>query len=165
MTKSIVPHEIIENKILLIRGQKVILDRELAYLYGVETRALNQIVSRNIERFPKDFMFQLSTEEFEILKSQIVTSSWGGVRKLLYAFTEHGVLMLSNVLKSKRAISVSIQIINVFIKMRELIQNNAELLKTMQELEKFSQQTAMQSGKQLSIFVKKLVRLNMAEKE
>lgn len=97
------PDEVIINKIYLIRGQKVMLDRDLAELYGVEKKVLNQAVKRNSERFPKDFMFQLNKDEFENLKSQFVTSSWGGVRKLPYAFTEQGVAMLSSVLNSSSA--------------------------------------------------------------
>lgn len=92
---------VVISKIYLIRGEKVMLDRDLAYLYQVETRVLNPAVSRNLERFPEIFMFQLTRVEFEILKSQIVTSSWGGTRKLPYAFTEQGVAMLSSVLRSK----------------------------------------------------------------
>ena len=104
MSKEIIiPDEIISSKIYLIREQKVMLDNDLAELYQVETRRLNEQVKRNIDRFPEDFMFQLTQEEFENLKSQNATSSWGGRRKLPYAFTEHGVLMLSSVLNSKRA--------------------------------------------------------------
>ncbi len=100
---SIVPIERIQNSIYLIRKQKVMLDKDLAALYGVETKALIQAVMRNIERFPSDFMYQLTDEEFAILRSQIVTSSWGGRRYNPYAFTEQGVAMLSSVLRSKRA--------------------------------------------------------------
>lgn len=123
---KIVPIEIIENKIFIIRGLKVMLDRDLAMLYEVETRIINRNVKRNISRFPEDFMFQLTESEWEklisqnvisILKSQFATSSWGGIRKLPYAFTEHGVAMLSSVLNSKRAIAINIQnnvILNLF---------------------------------------------------
>ncbi len=103
--KSLIPVDRIEKAILLIRGQKVMLDADLAELYGVETKVLVQAVKRNLERFPEDFMFQLSQEEFAILRSQIVTSSdWGGRRYRPYAFTEQGVAMLSSVLRSQRAI-------------------------------------------------------------
>jgi len=112
--EQLVPIERIEAKILLIRGQKIMLDKDLAELYGVETKVLIQAVKRNIERFPEDFMFQLTKEEFEILRSQFVTSSWGGRRYLPYAFTEHGILMLSSVLNSERAILVNIQIMRTF---------------------------------------------------
>ncbi len=100
--KDVIPHERIESRIFELRGRKVMLDRDLAELYGVETRALNQAVRRNGERFPEDFMFQLTEAELGDLRSQIVTSSWGGRRYLPFAFTEHGILMLSNVLKSAR---------------------------------------------------------------
>ncbi len=116
-----IPETLITSKIYIVRNKKIMLDRDLAELYEVETRALNQAVTRNIERFPEDFMFQLSSEEFEILISQIVTSSWGGTRKLPYAFTEYGVAMLSSVLRSKRAIEVNIQIMLIFSKIREML--------------------------------------------
>jgi hypothetical protein len=96
--------ELISNKIYFIRNQKVMFDSDLALLYGIETKVLNQAVKRNISRFPEDFMFQLTEIEFQNLKSQIVTSSWGGARKLPSAFTEHGVLMLSSVINSDKAI-------------------------------------------------------------
>ncbi len=113
----------IQSKIYEIRGQRVMLDRDLAELYQVETRVLNQAVKRNIERFPEDFMFQLSSEEWQILKSQFVISSWGGVRKLPYVFTEQGVAMLSSVLRSATAIQVNINIMRAFIAVRQLIAN------------------------------------------
>jgi len=112
------------------------LDRDLAELYGVETRVLNQAVKRNENRFPSDFMFQLNEKELENLISQNVTSSWGGHRKLPFAFTEHGVLMLSNVLKSDSAIKVSIVIIRVFTKMRELLATHKDILQKLEELER-----------------------------
>lgn len=115
--------QIIRSKIYEIRGQRVMLDRDLAELYQVETRTLNQAVKRNIERFPEDFMFQLSDDEWQILKSQIVISSWGGVRKLPYAFTEQGVAMLSSVLRSNTAIQVNINIMRAFIAIRQLVAN------------------------------------------
>ena len=108
--KSLVPASRIEGTIYLLRGQKIMLSTDLATLYAVETKVLVQAVKRNIERFPEDFMFQLSKEEFSDLKSQIVTSSWGGIRRATpYAFTENGVAMLSSVLNSKRAIQVNIR--------------------------------------------------------
>ena len=113
----------IQSKIYEIRGQRVMLDRDLAELYQVETRVLNQAVKRNIERFPEDFMFQLTEEEWQILKSQIVISSWGGIRKLPYAFTEQGVAMLSSVLRSNTAIQVNIHIMRAFIAVRQLVAN------------------------------------------
>lgn len=107
--KITIPEEIILTKIYFIREQKVMIDRDLAELYRVETRRLNEQVKRNLSRFPEDFMFQLSELEFTNLKSQIATSSWGGRRKLPFVFTEHGVLMLSSVLNSEQAINVNIQ--------------------------------------------------------
>lgn len=116
-------HEIsfIQNKIYEIRGQRVMLDRDLAELYRVSTGALNQAVKRNIRRFPPDFMFQLTSQEYANLKSQIVISSWGGVRKMPYAFTEQGVAMLSGLLKSDVAIDANIVIMRAFVAMRNYI--------------------------------------------
>lgn len=119
--------QIIQNKIYEIRGQKVMLDRDLAEMYGVETRALNQAVKRNAERFPEDFMFQLTIHEWNDLKSQIVTSSWGGVRKLLNVFTELGVAMLSSVLASKTAIQINMGIMRAFVTIRQMITDNSPL--------------------------------------
>jgi hypothetical protein len=135
---AIVLTERAESKILLIRDQKVILDSDLAELYGVETRALNQAVNRNIDRFPSDFMFQLSKEEFANLKSQFVTSSsdWGGRRKLSYAFTEHGAIMAASVLNSERAVQASIFVVRAFVKMRQLLAPYKEITKKIEQLEK-----------------------------
>ena len=125
---ELVPMERIEDKILLMRGQKVMLDMDLARLYGVQTKVLVQAVKRNIERFPEDFMFQLTKEEFDnILRSQSVTSSWGGRRYLPYVFTEQGVAMLSSVLNSERAISVNIQIMRVFTNLRRMAMDYVEI--------------------------------------
>ncbi|MEI6310881.1 MAG: ORF6N domain-containing protein [Bacteroidota bacterium] len=126
----------IVSKIYTIRGQKVMLDRDLAEMYGVETRVFNQSIKRNIERFPKDFMFQLNKEEFENLISQIVTSSWGGTRKMPYAFTEQGVAMLSSVLNSSTAIQVNIQIIRTFTRMRQLLINHQDIMIKLSKIEK-----------------------------
>lgn len=128
--------EKIESKMFLIRGQKVMLSMHLAELYEVEPRALVQAVKRNIERFPEDFMFQLSPEEFAILKSQIVTSSWGGVRTAPYAFSEQGVSMLSSVLRSDRAIQVNIEIMRAFVRLRQMLASNVELSRKLAALEK-----------------------------
>lgn len=122
-----IPDEIITSKIYFIREQKVMLDRDLAELYGVETKVLKQAVRRNLNRFPDDFMFELSKTEFENLRSQIVTSSWGGTRYAPMAFTEQGVAMLSSVLNSERAIAVNIKIIRIFTKMREILTDNLSL--------------------------------------
>jgi hypothetical protein len=131
-----IPGERIIQTILLIRGHKVILDEDLAELYGVETRTLNQAVKRNEKRFPEDFMFQLSNEEFEILKSQSVTSSWGGRRYPPYAFTEQGVAMLSSVLHSDRAVQVNIAIMRTFVQLRQMLSSHSELSQKLEELEK-----------------------------
>lgn len=132
--ETLVPIEVIENKIFVIRGQKVMLDSDLAKLYEVETRVLNQAIKRNLERFPEDFMFQLKKEEFENLISQFVTSSWGGSRKMPYAFTEHGVAMLSSVLKSKTAIAVNIQIIRLFNRLRSIAIEHKDLKEELIEM-------------------------------
>ena len=135
-TQIILPDEIIMNKILIIQNKKVMIDKDLAELYDVETRALNQAVLRNRERFPKEFMFQLSQSEFDNLKSHFVISSWGGTRKLPYVFTEQGVAMLSSVLKSKKAIQVNIQIMLLFTKVREMLTDNLNLRIEVEEIKK-----------------------------
>jgi hypothetical protein len=123
-----IPHEVIMNKIFLIRNQKVMLDRDLAELYGVETKRLKEQVKRNIERFPKHYMFELTEIEQEVLRSQIATLKRGEHSKHgMYAFTEHGILQLSNVLKSQRAITMSIKIIDVFVQLSEVLLNHTEL--------------------------------------
>ena len=153
---DIIPTDRIENKILFIRGQKVILDRNLAEFYGVETRVFNQAVKRNKERFPKDFMFQLlpmeteslvsqnvisseknveNKEKTKNLKSQSVISSWGGRRKLPYVFTEQGVAMLSSVLKSKRAIEINILIMRAFVQVRKLVYSYKDLADKIKKME------------------------------
>ena len=134
---SVLPAERIESAILLIRGQKVMLSTYLAELYGVEPRVLVQAVKRNHSRFPKDFMFQLTAKEFENLKSQIVTSSWGGLRRAVpYAFTEQGVAMLSSVLRSKRAVQVNIEIMRTFVKLRRILATHEDLARKLNALEK-----------------------------
>ncbi|MDD2306342.1 MAG: ORF6N domain-containing protein [Prolixibacteraceae bacterium] len=133
--------QIIQNKIFEIRGMRVMLDFDLAEMYEVETRVLNQAVKRNLKRFPADFMFQLSSSEFENLKSQFVTSSWGGTRKLPFAFTEHGVTMLSSVLRSDKSVEINIQIVRAFIALRQYALGYAELN---QKLENFMIETNMQ---------------------
>ena len=125
----------VESLIRVIRGQQVMLDRDLAELYGVETRRLNEQVKRNIERFPEDFMFQLTSNEFDNLKSQIAISSWGGVRKLPYAFTEQGVAMLSGVLKSSTAVEANIRIMRAFVSMRHFMVNNAAIFQRLETIE------------------------------
>lgn len=132
---SLIPLERIEQAILLIRGRKVMLDHDLATLYGVETKALNQAVRRNAERFPDDFMFQLTPQEVANLRSQFVTASWGGRRTPPYAFAEQGVAMLSSVLRSPRAIAVNIAIMRAFVKLREILADHADLARKLEELE------------------------------
>jgi hypothetical protein len=137
--KELIPVEIIEKKILLIRGEKVMLDADLAELYGVKTFNLNKAVKRNIGRFPEDFMFQLSKEEADSLRFQIGMSKEagrGGRRYLPYVFTEQGVAMLSSVLNSERAVKVNIEIMRAFVKLRQLLATNAGLARKLADLEK-----------------------------
>jgi hypothetical protein len=140
MTKSIlptIPDEIIINKIYLIREQKVMIDRDLAELYGVETKRLKEAVKRNIDRFPEDFMFEMTKEEFEIWRSQIATSKSDmiGLRYAPFCFTEQGVTMLSCVLNSKRAIDVNIKVIRIFTKMRIMLSTHQEILKKFEQVD------------------------------
>jgi hypothetical protein len=140
VSEAIVSQNAIERKIFLIRGQKVMLDKDLAELYGIATKVFKQAVKRNIKRFPADFMFELTKEELKILRSQIVTSSWGGIRYYPYAFTEQGVAMLSSVLKSDRAILVNIQIMRVFTRLWQMLATHKELAHKLHDLEqKFAQ--------------------------
>jgi len=132
---GLVPIERITGKIYLIRDTKVILDRDLAELYEVETRVLKQAVRRNIKRFPPDFMFDLTYQEFRDLTSQFVISSWGGVRHPPMAFTEQGVAMLSSVLKSNRAIQVNIQIMRAFTQLRQMIVSHEDLKRKIDAME------------------------------
>jgi len=134
---SPVPLRRIEQAILVIRGHRVMLSTDLAALYDVEPKVLVQTVKRNIERFPDDFMFQLTRDEYRILKSQFVTSSWGGARRALpYAFTEQGVAMLSSVLRSKRAVQVNVEIMRTFVRLRRILAENAGLARRLDDLEK-----------------------------
>lgn len=158
--ESLLPLETIERKIYVIRGERVMLDSDLAAIYGVETKMFTRAVKRNIDRFPDDFMFQLTNEEFESLKFQIgmskndplrrqigasneeglmlqiATSNRGGRRYLPFVFTEHGALMAANVLKSQRAVDASVQVVRAFVKMRNMLASNAELSKKIESLEK-----------------------------
>ncbi|MCX6322512.1 MAG: ORF6N domain-containing protein [Bacteroidia bacterium] len=134
--KLAIPDEIITSKIYLIRDRKVMLDEDLAELYGVTTGNLNKAVNRNATRFPDDFMFQVTKEEFDNLIFQFGTSSWGGRRKLPNAFTEQGVAMLSGVLHSERAITVNIQIMRVFTKIREILTDNLSVRHEIEEIKK-----------------------------
>jgi hypothetical protein len=134
--ESVIPDELVISKIYLIRGQKVMLDRDLAELYGVTTSNLNKAVSRNIDRFPGDFMFTLTKEEMKNLIFQNGIPSWGGTRKLPKAFTEQGMSMLSGVLRSKIAVRVHIQIIRVFAKMKEMLFTHKDILLQLEKIEK-----------------------------
>ena len=136
--KSLIPEGQIEQSILMIRGQKVIMDSDLAILYGVETRRLNEQVKRNPDRFPEDFMFRLSAAEFENLKSHFATSSasWGGRRSLPYAFTEHGAIMAASVLNTTKAIEVSVYVVRAFVRIREYLANHKQLAHKLVELER-----------------------------
>lgn len=136
-TTNLIPLEKIEKAIYLIRGEKVMLDRDLACLYGVATKLLNRAVKRNLQRFPQDFMFQLTTDEAKVLRYQIGTSKKGrgGRRYLPYVFTEQGVAMLSSVLNSERAVLVNIEIMRAFVKLRQMLASNAELARRLDELE------------------------------
>ena len=135
---DLIPEKQILKIIMVVRGEKVILDSDLARLYGVETRRLNEQVRRNIEKFPDDFMFQLTKEEFENLKSQIATSSsgWGGRRKLPLVFTEHGALQAANVLSSEQANKMSVFIVRAFVRLREMVLTNEKLSRKFDQLEK-----------------------------
>ena len=160
--ESVLSEGVVISKIRMIRGQKVMLDSDLAELYEVETRVLNQQVKRNIKRFPEDFMFQLTKDEFVNLKSQNVTSSWGGRRKAPFAFTEHGVLLLSSVLKSDKAIAVNIRIVRVFTKMRELLLNHKDLVLKIEQIER----NVSSQGHEIKVlfeYIKKLIETKEEE--
>ncbi len=160
MSSDLIPVEIIENKIFVIRGHKVMIDRDLAELYGVQTKVLNQAVKRNLERFPDEFMFQINDNE----KKELVTNC-DRFKTLIhstsnpYAFTEYGVLMLSNVLNSKRAIAVSIQIVNAFVKLREMALSNKDLNKRVDELERMLISYARENNANIEEIFKQLAYL------
>ena len=135
MTAASIPSERIERAILVLRGHRVILDCDLAALYGVPTKVLLQALKRNPERFPADFMFQMKKQEVAILRSQFVTSSWGGRRYMPYVFTEQGVAMLSSVLNSPRAIAVNIEIMRAFVRLRFILASNKQLARRLDALE------------------------------
>lgn len=151
----------IQSKIYEIRGQKVMLDFDLAKLYETETKILKQAVRRNLNRFPDDFMFEVTADELENLRSQIVTSSWGGRRYLPYAFTEQGVAMLSTVLRSKTAIKVSIQIMNAFVAMRRFLLTNAQVFQRLNTLEI----KQMQTDKKLDIVLTAIENKSLQPKQ
>lgn len=136
MSTVLASTDFIATKILFLRGEKVLLDADLALLYGVETKVLKQAVRRNIDRFPPDFMFELTQEEFANLRSQFVTSSWGGQRYPPFAFTEQGVAMLSGILNSPRAIETNIAIMRTFVALRKLMESNHDLATKIRQLER-----------------------------
>jgi hypothetical protein len=142
-TAPLLPLEAITQRIVVLREQKVLIDADLAALYGVETRRLNEQVRRNKARFPEDFIFELSAEEFTNLKSQFATSSWGGRRKLPLAFTEHGAIMAATVLNTPRAVEVSVYVVRAFVKLRELVGSHRELARRLDELEQKTEALAM----------------------
>lgn len=135
MSDELLPLEAITQRIYVIRGQRVLLDADLAVLYGVETRRLNEQVRRNVRRFPADFIFELTDEEFASLKSHFAISSWGGRRKAPLAFTEHGAIMAATVLKSPRAVNISVYVVRAFVQLRELVLSNKELAARLDILE------------------------------
>lgn len=146
MSTALLPLETITQRILLLRDQKVLLDSDLAELYGVETRRLNEQVKRNRERFPQDFIFELDAEEFKHLKSQFATSSWGGRRKLPLAFTEHGAIMAATILSSPRAVEVSVYVVRAFVQLRELAATHQDLAKRLDDLEEKTEAQALQQN-------------------
>jgi hypothetical protein len=139
----VLPLEAITQRIVVLREQKVLLDADLATLYGVETRRLDEQVRRNRARFPQDFIFELTNEEFGNLKSQFATSSWGGRRKLPMAFTEHGAIMAATVLNTPRAVEVSVYVVRAFVRLRELAGSHRELSQRLAELEQATETLAM----------------------
>jgi hypothetical protein len=163
MNPEVYPDHIVLSKIFVIRDIKVMIDRDLAELYGVETRTLNQAVKRNLQRFPGDFMFQMTSEELENWKSQIVISNKEkmGIRKPPLVFTEQGVAMLSSVLNSERAILVNIQIIRIFTRIRELLVSNKEILQKLMELEN----RGLDHDKKIKLIFEYLQQLRNSEAE
>ncbi len=159
--KPVIPDEVVMTKIYEIRNQKVMLDYDLSELYGVETKVLKQAVRRNIKRFPKDFMFELTKEEFTNLRSQIVTSKSGGTRYMPMAFTEHGVLMLSSILRSDRAIEMNIQIMRIFTKMKEVLLTHKDILLKMEQMEYLQER----QGEDIEVIFKYLEKLLKKDKE
>jgi phage regulator Rha-like protein len=153
--------ELIQHKIYIIRGKKVMLDRDLAALYDVPTKQLNRAVSRNIDRFPEDFMFKVTNDEMTNLKCQFGTSSYGGRRKPYFAFTEQGIAMLSSVLNSKKAIQINIQIIRIFTKLREMVDAYKELREKVEELEK----TSASNFEQIFYAIKMLIKEDKKPKQ
>jgi len=162
--KSIIPAELITSKILLIRNEKVLLDRDLAELYGVEVKQLKRAVRRNLDRFPSDFIFILTREEYTSLRSQIGTLKKGGHSKYLpYAFTEQGVAMLSSILNSKRAIQVNIAIMRAFVEIRKFLYGNDALAQKLKELERKTKKKFSDQQKQINIIFEAIKQLLVEE--
>jgi hypothetical protein len=164
-SKSIIPAERIEGIIYIIRGSKVMLDRDLAMLYGIETRILVQAVKRNMERFPEDFMLKLTKDESINLISQIVTSSWGGYRKLPMAFTEQGVAMLSSILRSSQAVKVNIEIMRAFIRLRQTLSSHKELAKELKEIREFVLKNSYKNNREFQRVWQAIEKLTEKPKE
>ena len=160
---GIIPVERITSRIYLIRGVKAMLDRDLAELYGVETRSLKQAVRRNIKRFPEDFMFVLTKEEFDLLRSQFVISTKGGTMYRSYAFTEQGVAMLSSVLNSDRAIQVNIQIMRAFSQMRKVLLSHKDLKRKIEIMEKKITEKYADHDKKINLIFKTLKKMIIEE--
>ena len=160
--QELVPPEFIERRIYLIRGHKVMLDRDLAEIYGVPTKRLNEQVSRNRDRFPGDFMLRLTAEEADFLRSQIATSKTegrGGRRYLPYAFTEHGVAMLSSVLRSKRAVQMNILIVRAFVKLREMLATHKDLERAIEDVQRRQEE----QGEQITAIIETINQLLLPE--
>ncbi len=156
-----IPDEVIFSKIYLIRNKQVILDKDLAVFYQVETKQLKRAVRRNIDRFPDDFMFELTPGEFQNLRSQFGTSSWGGSRYKPMAFTEYGIVMLASVLHSQRAIEVNIQIVRAFLRMRDILNSQNMLLSRLQKVETGQ----IQQGERISLIFKLLKEMEKAKEK
>jgi len=164
MTKTITKYTDIEAVIYMVRGHRVMLDEDLANMYGVETRVLNQAIRRNKDRFPKDSMFQLTKEEFSNLMSQIVISSWGGRRKRPFVFTEHGTVMLASVLRSKRAIKVNIEVVKAFVSLRRILSSQKNILRQITEIRSFILKQSNKTDLEFRRIWKMLDRLTNIEK-
>ena len=163
-TRTMISADVIGAQILVVRGHRVLLDSTLAALFGVETRRLNEQVRRNRERFPEDFLIELTTAEFTRLKSQFATSSWGGRRKLPFAFTEHGAIMAASVLNAPRAIDMSIYVVRAFVRLREAIAGNRELSRKFDELERRMRQK-LESHDQAIVGILRAIRELMTPPE
>jgi hypothetical protein len=160
VSAALVTVEAVQQRIAFFRDQRVILDADLAAMYGVETRTLVQAVKRNLDRFPDDFMFRLNDDEFKILRSQgVMSSSWGGRRSAPYAFTEQGVAMLSSVLRSKQAAAVNIAIMRAFVQLRQMLASHSELARKVEELERRMGETDARRDEQIAQIVEAIRQL------